>query len=108
MRPFRLRVDWTAQHAYPDEMVEVELHVLGEDWVEEEPRVLRRFATPAEAAKWAAQWFRGRGLRFWCDVDRHEREGNTFVVLHAVGGMWVGTGQPAWLDEHDVFHEWPC
>jgi hypothetical protein len=76
--------------------------------VEEEPRVLRTFATPTEACIWAAKWFADRGIGFLCDVDRHERDGNTFVVLHACPLLYIGAGRPGWLDEFtDTVRDWP-
>ena len=96
------------QRFYPEERVEVELHLLGEDWVAEEPKLLRTFDTVPEAVAWAVAWFKGRGVHFICDVERHQRENHSYVVLHATDGMWIGTGQPAWRDDEGMFHKWPC
>jgi hypothetical protein len=81
VKPFKLRVDWTCWKYYPGEPAEVWLHVLGEDGVEEEPKLLREFDHPPDAAGWARQWMEGRGFAWWCDVDTAQRQGWTHLTL---------------------------
>ncbi len=78
MKPFKLRIDWTVQNAYPGEKVEVELHVM-----DEEPKAIHRCATPPEAAGWARKWLADRGFDFLCDIDTHQRCNHTHITLHA-------------------------
>jgi hypothetical protein len=80
MKPFKLRVDWTVHDAYPGDPVEVILDIM-----DSEPRVIHRCDTPDEGAGWASKWFRDRGITFWCDIDRHQRVNDKYIVLHAVG-----------------------
>lgn len=106
MQPFKIRVDWLCWR-HEQGPVEVELHVLTPQWTET-VKTLRTFDTPAEAIAWAVQWFRGRGLNFLCDVERHAAQDDPYVVLHATSGMYIGTGQPEWLDETTgVIRTWP-
>jgi len=79
VKPFKLRIDWTCHRAYGDK-VDVELHTEGED----EHVVLRRFDSPPEAAGWSRQWLADRGFDLLCDVDRHQREDHTYVILHPI------------------------
>jgi hypothetical protein len=80
--PWKLRIDWTcwaqrAHPAYAGARVEVWLHVMGE-----EPRLLREFPDPPEAAGWCRRFIEGRGHRLRCDPYLAEREGHTHLVIH--------------------------
>lgn len=76
MKPFKLRVDWLCHRHYGDPVV-VELHLM-----DQHPKVLRKFDTPAEAAGWARKWLADRGFGFWCNVDWHQSEDHTHITLH--------------------------
>lgn len=82
MKPFKLWVEW-----YGD-VATVELHVLsrvGDDWIEDDPKVLRTFPTALEAVAWAVKWFGDRGIHYHHHASLHERRGHKHVILHAVG-----------------------
>lgn len=78
IEPFKLRVDWTVQDAYPNEYVVVELRIMGRN-----PMVIRHCPTPAEAVGVARKWLEDRGFSFLCDIDGHQRRNDKHITLHA-------------------------
>jgi hypothetical protein len=72
-------VDWFLHDTYGSP-VEVDLEIMNRH-----PKTLRKFDTIHEAVDWAVRFFRGRGLKYWCDIDLHQRRDDTHITLHCVG-----------------------
>ena len=83
MRPFKIRIDWC-----DEERVYVDLCVMGQL----APTTLRTFkvgedlnASITEAIEYSKRWFSQRGLKWWCNIDLHQREDHKHITLFCVG-----------------------
>lgn len=91
--PWKLRIDWTCwshrdHPLYAGSKVEVWLDIM-----DEEPRIIRTFDNPPDAAGFCRRYINGRGCRMLCDPWTSERLGWTFLTIHA-GPSLPESGDP--------------